>query len=148
MVISFLLRLIDFPKEILTLRGFRNCSTFRQHATWKQNKTTTKMRFSLTRKIIDKYVLRKPWKHETQENYSVVSALCKCTNICIFPFPALYIKRPQVVLKDKCSLFWDSVTICVFCSFTSCVKYGEWGIVGPSHWGKTKCFQKSDSWQS
>lgn len=37
-VISLLLRIIDFSKEILTLRGYRNCSTFRQHLTWIKKK--------------------------------------------------------------------------------------------------------------
>ena len=65
--------------------------------------------------------------------FSGISSMQMNANICIFPFPASYIKKPQVVLKQEHSLFWVSVTICVFCSFTSCVKYGKRWLARSSH---------------
>lgn len=65
-----------------------------------------------------------------------ISSMQMVISICIFPFPASYIKRPQVVLKEASS-FLESVTICVFCSLTSCVKYGQLWLVGSSHWGNS-----------
>lgn len=104
MAVSFLLRIIEFSREILTLREFRNCSTFRQHLTWKQTK---KIRFLLTRKMIDEYA-EKTMKMlgNPRKLFSGISSMQMNINICIFPFPASYIKRPQVAQKRRMQFVW------------------------------------------
>lgn len=44
-------------------------------------------------------------------------------SICKFPFSAPYIKSPGWCFRE-CSLFWNSVTIPVLGSSSSCIKNG------------------------